>query len=100
MSRDLFSGLPDDEPLSSFSVPTEHADAVELEMVLHYDTGKAILVSETGDETKAVWLPSAQIESNRTGKMVPGTKKNGERATLPVVKVSMREWLAKDKGLI
>ena len=31
-------------------------------LVKHHETGKAILVSETGDKDDAFWLPYSQIE--------------------------------------
>lgn len=99
MSRDLFDPF-DDEQRSGFSEPVERASTVELEMVLHYDTGKAILVSDTGDEKSAVFLPKSQIQINRDGKQVSATKKDGDRVVLPIVTVTAPEWLAKEKGLI
>lgn len=58
----------------------------DLTMQLHHDTGMAVLVSETGDEKKAVWLPRSQVE-------VEVIKGN-------IVEVTLPEWLAKEKGLI
>jgi hypothetical protein len=42
---------------------------VELEMYIHAETPKAILVSEDGDEDSAVWLPKSQIEFESDGDM-------------------------------
>jgi hypothetical protein len=52
----------------------------------HARTEKAILVSETGDKTTAVWLPLSQVE-------IHSTDKGG------IWEIDMPVWLAKDKGL-
>ncbi len=72
----------------------------DLDMVLHYDTGKAVLVSDTGEEKRAVWLPKSQIELTRKDKQSNAIKSDGQRVVLPVVTVTVPLWLAKDKGLI
>lgn len=61
-------------------------ELVDLTMHLHHKTEKAILVSDDGDEKRAVWLPLSQIE-------VETLKGNAVEVTCPV-------WLAKNKGLI
>lgn len=61
------------------------SDLVDVEVFKHAETGKAILVSDTGDKKDAVWLPKSQVEIEDDGKTVT--------VTLP-------EWLAQDKGLI
>jgi hypothetical protein len=101
MSRDLFDLMGGDEadvPMNG-EQPVQH-DKIELEMVLHYDTGNAVQVSDTGEEARAVWLPKSQIQLNPSGKKVPSVKKDGQREILPVVSVNIPEWLAKNKGLI
>ena len=62
------------------------AERIDLTMVLHHETAKAVLVSDGGDETYAVWLPKSQIE-------VEVIKGNEVVVTIP-------EWLAHNKGLI
>ena len=59
---------------------------IDLTLRLHHETDKAVLVSDDGDEKKAVWLPLSQIEIER--------KRGG------VVVVTAPEWLATDKGLV
>lgn len=76
------------------------SDLLDFEMVLHHDTGKAVLVSDTGEERRAVWLPRQHIEVYRDGKDSPAVKRDGQRSVLPVVTVTVPQWLAKDKGLI
>jgi hypothetical protein len=61
-------------------------ELVDLEMRLHHETDKAVLVSDDGDRDHAIWVPLSQCEIEH--------KKNG------YVVVTMPSWLAKDKGLI
>lgn len=62
------------------------SDLIDLEMIRHHVTERAVLVSETGDRNKAVWLPLALVEV---------TPKSGA-----TVEVTLPEFLALDKGLI
>lgn len=62
------------------------SDLVDLTVQIHMTTERAILVSDDGDDEKAVWLPLSQIEVER---------QSGGFAT-----VTVPEWLAKNKGLI
>jgi hypothetical protein len=77
---------------------------VDLTLVKHHSTGAAILVSETGDRSKAVWLPNTQIEEHMTAKTEEETGNDFTRSTRPVykpvVEVTLPEWLAVDKGLV
>ncbi len=61
-------------------------ELVDLTLRLHHKTERAVLVSETGDEKKAVWIPLSQceVELMQRGMCI----------------VTMPEWLAKDKELI
>ena len=59
---------------------------VDLDLHLHAETDKAILVSENGDDKAAVWLPKSQVEYE-------DDKRGGAQVTLP-------EWLAKENSLI
>lgn len=63
------------------------SDLVDIAMLRHAETDKAILVSETGERETAVWLPKSQIEIASDG------HKN-------FVTITMPEQLAMDKGLI
>lgn len=62
------------------------SDLVDLTMQLHHETPKAVLVSDDGDKTKAVWVPLSQCEIEH--------KERG------IVIVTMPEWLATEKGLV
>ena len=63
------------------------SNLVDLMMYLHHRTANAVLVSETGERAKAIWLALSIIEIEETDNS-------------PIVKVTMPEWLAKDKDLI
>lgn len=99
MSRDLFDQIEDDDAHRFYNGGVS-VKTIDLEMVLHYDTGKAVQVSDTGEESHAVWLPKSQIEIDSTGKSIPSVKRDGQHSVLPVVSIRLPEWLAKDKGLI
>ena len=78
-------------------VATMKSDLTDLTLALHHETDKAVLVSETGDEKKAKWLPKSKVEVETTGKFVQATV--GARK-FAVVIVTLPEWLAIDKGLV
>lgn len=57
----------------------------DLKLSLHGETDKALKVSETGEASKAVWLPKSQIEYE--------TDQDGFH-----VICSVPEWLCIEKG--
>lgn len=67
------------------------ANLFDVTVRLHHEThpgekdAGAILVSDTGNRKKAVWLPKAQIEFE----IVSGA----------IITVTLPEWLAIEKGL-
>lgn len=63
------------------------SNVIDLAGVIHHQTDKAVLFSETADREDAVWLPKSQIEMEYDG------HRNFYTVTLP-------EQLALDKGLI
>jgi hypothetical protein len=63
------------------------SDILEIVLHKHHETPKAFLVSETGDDDKAVWLPKSQVEEGDAGK--------GGTFTYLVP-----EWLTNKNGLI
>lgn len=63
------------------------SDLVDLTLIRVHETDKAVLVSETEDSDKEVWLPKSQIEIEKTKKY-------------NVIVVTMPEHLAHSKGLI
>ncbi len=79
---------------------TQPGKYYDLEVVLHHDTGRAILISETGEETTSVFLPKHLCEIHPVGKHVPAIRRSGERVILPVFTITIPEWLAAEKGLI
>lgn len=62
------------------------SDLIDITMQLHAETPKAVLVSDAGDQAKAIWLPLSQVEI--------------ERKSIGIVVVTMPEWLAMQRGLI
>lgn len=88
----------DPEPLNDDN--SQKVKLHDFAVALHYDTGKAVFVSETGEEAKAVWLPKSKIEILDGGKKCTGTDKRGREIVVPHIEVTVPEWLAKEKGLI
>ena len=68
------------------------SNLVDLFVQMHAETEKAVLISDTGEEAAAVWLPKSQIEVEYD----PTMKVRGKGAAT----ITCPEWLAKDKGLI
>lgn len=77
-----------------------NSDLIDLPLALHHKTGKAALVSETGDAKKGKWLPLSHIEIEDTGKTVRGEEANGQVLDVKLVTVTLPEWLAIEKGLV
>lgn len=103
MTRDLFDLMGGDDARKPRSLSDDiitKSDLADYDLAFHYDTGKAVLVSDTGDEAKAVWLPKSHIEIVKTDKTVKGIRKDGQAMNWPLVTVTVPEWLAKEKGLI
>ena len=46
---------------------TKNPQVVDLEMIRHHSTEKAILVSLDGDKKNAVWLPLSRVEVEEKG---------------------------------
>ena len=65
------------------------SDILDLHVIVHRQTGSAILVSEDSNLARAVWLPLSQIEFDEK----PST--DGMRHA----ELQIPEWLAKSKGL-
>jgi hypothetical protein len=76
------------------------SDLLDLTLVEHHRTEKAVLVSDTGEESKAIWLPLSRVEIEDAKKTVRGMLKNGQVCTLPLVTVTLPERLAIEKGLV
>ena len=67
------------------------SDLVDLLLFEHHRTAAAILVSDTGEQKDAVWLPLSQVEITPT----PSRSGGGGEVT-----VTGPEWLLHDKGLL
>jgi hypothetical protein len=61
-------------------------DVHEFELQLHWETDKALLVSDTGIKEQAIWLPKSKIQFETV---------DGGR-----VLIQCPEWLAIEKGLL
>lgn len=61
------------------------SDLCDVDVTLHHETEKALLISVTGDRDDAVWVANSMCELDRTGKIF--------QLTLP-------QWLATEKGLV
>lgn len=73
---------------------------IDLTLAKHHETKLAILVSETGDASKAVWLPLSVVEIEETKKYATGETRTGQKTTFPLVVVTMPERMAIAKGLV
>ncbi len=82
------------------SIPNTKSDLLDLEMALHHKTRAAVRVSDTGEDKRAVWLPLSRIEIAETGRQTRGLDSSGQAVMLPLVTVTLPEWLAVDKGLV
>lgn len=76
------------------------SDLVDLTLVLHHGTAKAILVSQDGMESKAVWLPRSLVEIEHKSATVTGQRRNGQSVELATCGVTLTNRMAKEKGLI
>ncbi len=70
---------------------TGNSDLVDILCHQHAETKLAILVSDDGNEKRAVWLPKSQVE------IAPNPATGGSRA---IVLVTAPEWLLTSKGLL
>jgi hypothetical protein len=64
------------------------SDLVDLTLHIHHETDAAILVSDTGEEKRAVWVPRSQVEIEKLGP-------RGNEAI-----VTMPQWLAIEKEFV
>lgn len=73
---------------------------IDVAVLKHHETTLAVMVSETGEETRAVWLPLSKIEIKETDTELVGTRRSGQAVMLPMIVVTLPEWLAIDKALV
>ena len=73
----------------------------DLELVVHHDTGSAILVSDDGNRSSAKWLPKVLIEMHQTNKSVREFN-TGEYAPKdrPIWEITVPQHIAEQKGLV
>jgi hypothetical protein len=61
------------------------SDIIDVEVALHHETERAVLVSPIGTSAEKIWLPKSQVEIDTTG---------------PVAVVTIRQGFAIEKGLV
>lgn len=66
----------------------DNNEKVDVFMKIHVETPTAVLVSECGDKSKAVWLPKSQVTISRS-------KDKDDEGT-----ITIPEWLAEEKEII
>lgn len=76
------------------------SNLIDLTLVLHHGTAKAILVSQDGMEAKAKWLPRSLVEIEHKSTTVTGQRRDGQCVDLPTCVVTLTNRMAKEKGLI
>jgi len=64
------------------------SNLIDITVVKHAETTKAVLVSDNGDKSRGVWVPLSQCEIE---------PEDGEK---DIYVLTLPEWLAIDKGLI
>ena len=73
------------------------SDLIDIQVALHHETEKAILVSETGQDARAKWIPKSKVEIERTVSFVQW---QGGAKKYPLIKLTLPEWLAHNEGLL
>lgn len=84
------------------------SDLIDVSLVLHHETPArgahnqgAILVSNDGKESRAVWIPKSRCEFERKeSSFVEGSRTDGSKLKLQCVTVTMSQGFAKEKGLV
>jgi hypothetical protein len=82
------------------------SNLIDVVVALHAETQPlssergAVLVSATGEEAIAIWIPKASCQFEHTGKTVGGKLKSGRPQQFSVVTLTLPQWVARNKGLI
>lgn len=108
MTRDTFERFAtpdrgrfgDNEFASDRPTSAVRSNLVDVTLALHFETPKAFLLSQDGNEKRAFWLPKSQCEMARSGRKQGGYRRNGQPCDLDIVFVTLRQYLAREKGLI
>jgi len=69
---------------------TTKSDILDLVVVMHRSTDKAVFVSEDGDVSKAKWLPRSQIEIDF---------RRREKGVV-LYDLQIPQWLAEQEGFV
>lgn len=111
MTRDTFDMFQDKERGrfgdNEASTPSRQrvtgaSDLIDLTMFLHAESKRGqkdegtIRISQTGDDTRAQWIPKSQVEFTLTGRRERSRQGQG----CEIVTVTIPEWLAREKGLV
>lgn len=78
-------------------------DKLDLDLVFHAKTDKAVLVSPDGSNARTVWLPTVgfdPVDYKFTGKLAMAELRDGRKVQLEIVTVTLSERLAMQKGLV
>lgn len=108
MSRDTYDMFAppargrfgDNERAIGRSNAVARGDRVDLMLCRHHATDRAILVSLTGEEVRAVWLPTSQIAMAPAGRSARGRRRTGQVVNLDLVAVTLPRRMAEEKGLL
>lgn len=101
--RGLFGDNESDERAPRI---TGKSDLHDFTVALHHETqvrnpdAGAVLVSNDGEEKKAVWIPKSAAEIVREGKFTQGHLKSGKAVKLPLIVITIPERVAVEKGLL
>jgi hypothetical protein len=74
---------------------------VEVMLALHKETAGARRVSIDGEDSHAIWIARQHFKSfHDIGRTTSGTDRHGQILRLPMVNVTLPEWLAQKEGFI
>lgn len=90
----------DHESRSERPTSAARSDLVDVTLALHHETPKAWLLSDDGNEKRSFWIPKSMCEVAKSGRQQGGYRRNGLCCNLDIVFVTLRQSLAKEKGLI
>lgn len=83
------------------------SDLVDLSVVMHHETPArgahnqgAVLVSNDGNEARAVWIPKSLCEVENLNRPVACRRSDGSAAKGQAVTITLSQRFAKEKGLL
>ena len=79
-------------------------DPTEVLVAVHYDNPRrhAVLISIDGNNARSKWIARSLLKSFHylPGQTTAGTDRNGQTVQLPMVHMTIPEWLAQREELI